>query len=195
MIDATSGLFALLLGRRVKISAVNTDLVPDGPCIIAPNHSSFLDSLVVYRSLRRNHRSEVYFFANSKHFKSLFLKVYARRSHIILLDINSNLHDSLKSLASLLRAGKKVVIFPEGTRTSDGSLGMFKKSFAAIAKAVNVPVVPVAIAGAWELMPRGKKVPGKGTITVTFTKPVSPAKLSEGGIVDKARKAVADVLG
>lgn len=195
MINASSRLFSLLFGGRVRISAVNTDLVPDGACIIAPNHTSFLDSLAVYRSLSKVHRNELYFFANSKHFKSPFLKYYAKRSHIVLLDINANLHSSLRSLASLLREGKKVVIFPEGTRTGDGSLGIFKKSFAAIAKAVNVPVVPVAIAGAWELMPRGKKLPGKGKITVTFTKPIFPAKLPEEKIIAAARKAIVDILG
>src|SRR5699024_2538287 len=62
----------------------------------------------------------------------------------------------------LLKAGVPLLIFPEGTRSRTGKMGSFKIGAAGLAKAVGVPVVPVALIGAYEAMPRGARWPRRG---------------------------------
>lgn len=85
------------------------------------------------------------------------------------------MRESIQKVATLLRSGKNIIIFPEGTRTLDGTLGEFKKTFAILSKELNVPVVPVAIHGAYEALPSGAKLPRPfRRISVRFQPPVFP---------------------
>lgn len=91
------------------------------------------------------------------------------------MDVNKDLKDSILKLAEVLRSGKKVIIFPEGTRSKTGELGEFKKTFAILSKELNVPVVPVAICGASRALPSGRWFPRPFTrIRVNFFQPVYP---------------------
>lgn len=71
-------------------------------------------------------------------------------------------------LSKVLRMGKNIIIFPEGTRTHDGCLSEFKKTFAILSKELNIPVVPVCISGAFEAMPRGSRRPLRRPVKVSF---------------------------
>jgi long-chain acyl-CoA synthetase len=91
------------------------------------------------------------------------------------MDLNRDLKESLQKLAEVLRKGKNIIIFPEGTRTRTGSLGEFKKSFAILSHELNVPIVPVSIEGAYKALPRGSFIPRPWKkIKVKFHKPVYP---------------------
>ena len=91
------------------------------------------------------------------------------------MDINRDLKNSLQKLAEVLKKGKNVIIFPEGTRTHDGQLGKFKKAFAILSSELKIPVVPVSIKGAFEALPRGSIIPRPlKKINVKFLEPVYP---------------------
>ena len=77
-------------------------------------------------------------------------------------------------LAKVLREGHRVIIFPEGARTHDGQTIPFKKTFAILAKELNVPIVPVCIRGAFEALPRGHSFMQPKHIEVTFLPAISP---------------------
>lgn len=67
------------------------------------------------------------------------------------------------------------MIFPEGTRTRNGELGDFKKTFAILSCELNIPIVPVSIKGAFEALPRGSRFPKPFTkVEIDFLPPVSP---------------------
>ena len=70
---------------------------------------------------------------------------------------NRNLKNSILKLSKVLRQGKSIMIFPEGTRTFSGEMGDFKKTFAILAKELNVPIVPVRITGAYRMLKRGTR--------------------------------------
>lgn len=149
--------------------------IPEGPCIIAPNHQSFFDGLFVASFIRWQTMSKTYFYAKKKHVNSWFLRFLASRNNVIVMDVNKDLKDSILKLAEVLRSGKKVIIFPEGTRSKTGELGEFKKTFAILSKELNVPVVPVAICGANRALPSGRWFPRPFTrIRVNFFQPVYP---------------------
>ena len=63
------------------------------------------------------------------------------------MDINKNVRQSLQEMCAVLKKGKNIVIFPEGTRSKDNTMKKFKETFAILSKELNFPVVPVAIEG------------------------------------------------
>ncbi|MBS2211661.1 AMP-binding protein [Carboxylicivirga mesophila] len=150
--------------------------IPEGPCIIAPNHQSYFDGLFVASWLKNKSIRNTYFYAKEKHIKSRFLKFFANRHHIIIMDLNKDLKESIQKMGEALKKKKNLIIFPEGTRSFDGSLGEFKKTFAILSRELNVPIVPVSIKGAVNALPRGSKFPRPfKKVSVEFLKPVYPS--------------------
>jgi len=186
--------FKILSLLKLNIKSSGVENIPDGPCIFAPNHASYLDSIVLYSNLTRKHKNETYFFAKDKNFKNTFTRFFANRSHVILMDINSDLQLSLKKISKVLKNGKKIVIFPEGTRTKTGELSSFKKTFATIAKELNVPISPVAIKGAFEAMPYTAKFPSKGNIFIKFLPTIYPEKNSDSKIAKLVQTIISEAL-
>ena len=98
---------------------------------------------------------------------------------MIAMELNGDLRQSLGLLKDALGQGKTVVIFPEGTRSMDGSLSEFRPAFAQISVETGVPVVPVVIDGAFDVLPRNQRFPSLGkTVKVTFLPPCIPSKES-----------------
>ena len=94
-------------------------------------------------------------------------------------------------MAAALKAGKKVIIFPEGTRTKDGKVGEFKKTFAILSTILNVPVVPVSIVGADKALPIGSKLPRFwAKVTVKFL----PVQYPEGQTVESLSRNVRNTI-
>ncbi len=138
---------------RLKVEGI--DNIPEGPFIIAPNHQSSIDGLFAMIFLKDSVLSDTYSFAKKKHFKSWWRLFLARRTNILIIDINRDLKGVIRQMGGVLKSGKNVIIFPEGTRSRDGKLGKFKKTFAILSRELDVPVVPVAISGAFRALPKG----------------------------------------
>jgi len=165
--------------------------VPDGPCIIAPNHQSYFDGLFVASWLQNKMIRNTYFYAKEKHIKSRFLKYFANRHHIIIMDLNKDLKESIQKMGEALKKQKKLIIFPEGTRSSDGTLGEFKKTFAILSRELNVPIVPVSIKGAVNALPRGSKFPRPfKKVSIEFLKPVYPSGESYENLTELVHKSI-----
>jgi len=167
--------------------------LPDGPCIIAPNHQSFFDGLFVASFLRRKIMKSTYFYAKKKHVNNWFLNFLAKRNNIIVVDLNKGLQESIQKMAEVLRKGKNLIIFPEGTRTKTGQLGEFKKMFAILSKEMNVPVVPVAISGAFNALPSGKKIPKLfSRIEINFLQAVYPQQFTHETLTEEVYDVIND---
>ena len=138
-----------------------------GACILAPNHQSYADAPLVLAGLPWSELGEYYFYATEEHVKSQYRKRMAAKSNVIVME-RSNLKNSILKLAKVLREGHRVIIFPEGARTHDGQTVPFKKTFAILAKELNVPIVPVCIRGAFEALPRGSSFMRPKHIEVNF---------------------------
>ncbi|WP_310601486.1 AMP-binding protein [Desulfobulbus sp.] len=165
----------LLLGCYFRFRTEGRENIPDTPCIIAPNHQSFIDGLLVAAGLKNTLMRRTCFYAKAKHVRNRWLRFLADRNNVVVMDINTDVRESIQKVALLLRGGKNVIIFPEGTRTLNGALGEFKKTFAILSKELNVPVVPVAIRGAFEALPAGSRLPLPfRRISVRFQPPIFP---------------------
>jgi long-chain acyl-CoA synthetase len=169
--------------------------IPSEPCIIVSNHQSFLDGLFVASFLKFAQMRKTFFYAKEKHIRSPFLKFLANRNNIIIMDLNHNLKESIQKMAEVLKKEKNLIIFPEGTRTKDGTLGDFKKTFAILSRELNVPIVPVSIHGAFEALPRGRKFPRPfRQICVEFMKPIYPGNHSYESLSDLVRSNIQNKL-
>ena len=185
-----SSLFKIFFHRRIKISTKGLENLPSGACIIAPNHQSFLDSLILMHGIPGKIRSRIYFLAKEKNFRSPILRFFARHANIIIMDINRDLVHSLQKISAIIRDNNKVVIFPEGARSRDGKLAPFKKTFSIVAKELNVPVVPAVIRGAYDLMPINVKIPRKGKVSVEFLQPIEPQNNDAHSILESTRNMI-----
>ncbi len=179
----------LKLNNRLKI--VGEKNVPKkGPFIIAPNHQSFLDGPIVASGLSCKTLRNSYFFATEEHVKRPVVKSLAKRNNIIIME-KRNLKNSILKLSEVLKLGKNVVIFPEGSRSYDGEMVPFKKTFAILSKELNVPVVPVCIRGAYDVLPRGSKWIKPKKIEVEYLPPVMPENGDTyDSISDKVRDSI-----
>jgi 1-acyl-sn-glycerol-3-phosphate acyltransferase len=96
-----------------------------------------------------------------------------------------------------IRAGASVLLFPEGTRSRDGQLQAFKKGGFHLAIDAGAPIVPVALHGTRELMPRGSLRVKPGRVRVTFGEPIPTAGLKaedRNDLLERVRNQIAEML-
>jgi long-chain acyl-CoA synthetase len=163
-------------------------------CIFSPNHQSFMDALIVASSIKGSILKKTFFIAKEKHFHSGFRRLMAENSNVIIANINSGLKLALQQTAAVLKSGRNMVIFPEGARSRDGSLLPFKKSFAILSKELNVPIVPVAIKGAFESLSIGSRFPRPGKITLRFLKPIYPEGRDYASLLEQTQNTIRQSL-
>ena len=150
----------IILRMYFRLKAEGLENIPSGPIILAPNHQSFFDGLFVATSLKNKIFKSTYFYAKEKHVRKSWVKFIANRHNVIVMDINKDLKSSLQNLAEVLRKGRNIKSFSlrVHVRVTVNSATL-KKTFAILSRELNVPVVPVAIRGAYEALPRGSRFP------------------------------------
>lgn len=167
--------FKVFLKAYNRISIKGAENIPAaGPFIIAPNHQCYLDGAIAMAGVPSKAVAETYFFATENHVKSALRRKLANRNNIIIME-KSNLKTSILKLADVLAQGKNIIIFPEGSRTHDGDVAAFRKTFAILSKELNVPIVPVCIKGAFEAMPRGSVLPKPKKMWLEYLPMVMPS--------------------
>lgn len=177
------------------LKATGIDNIPtDGPAILAANHQSYLDPVLISCALNHRRALNTCFLAKDKHFDTRFRRWFARSSQVMLINPRTRLRQIVPQLGAVLKSGQHLAIFPEGTRTPDGLVRDFKKTFALLASATGTPVVPVAIQGAWEAAPSGKKRPGRIPVTIRFLPPIPAEGKEPGELAREVEAAVRDTL-
>ena len=182
-------LFDLAIKLYFRLKRVNRDKLSDKPQIFVSNHQSFIDSLVLGSLLPAGILYNTVFLAIDWYFKKGLLKLLVSHGHVVLIDINKNIKKSVEEIAANVKAGKNVLIFPEGARTKDGKVAEFKKVFAIIAKELNVDVQCLGIKGAFEAYSRYMKFPKPKKIEVAVLEKFKPEGTYDE-IVEKARNII-----
>ena len=104
---------------------------------------------------------------------------------------------SLERIADLVNEGWSVMIFPEGTRARDGHLGAMRSGIGLLATDLAVPVIPVHIDGAWEILPPGSRLPRRrrdGHVSVRFGAPIHVERGSSvQAATDRIGRAIAEL--
>jgi 1-acyl-sn-glycerol-3-phosphate acyltransferase len=186
---ACSRLWSRLLLRlfRVDVETRGMEHLPRGPAVYAANHSSSLDILLVLAHLPTDPRI---IYKKSLALVPLFGWSIALGGHIAI-DRSSpfRARRSLDEAARRIRAGASVLVFPEGTRSPDGSVRHFKRGSFSLAIEALVPVVPVSLVGVKTLVPRGLWSLRPGRVSLR----VHPAILVSGKTVGEAQALAEEV--
>jgi long-chain acyl-CoA synthetase len=195
----TQNLFKSISKRLLKIyfkfSVIGEEKIPESPFIIAPNHQCFIDGLFVSACISRKIMKNTYFYAKKKHVRGWFLKFLAKKNNVIVMDIDKDVRGSIQKMAEVLKSGKNMIIFPEGTRSKDGKLGDFKQTFSILSRELNVPVVPVVINGGHKALPAGSFFPKLfAKVSVEFLDPVTPGEMSASEIAERVKSLIQEKL-
>jgi 1-acyl-sn-glycerol-3-phosphate acyltransferase len=140
----------------------------EGAAIIAANHASFIDPLVVGASARR----ELNYLARDSLFGNPLLAAVLREVNVVPVDREGGSPAGLKAILDRLLADNAIVLFPEGTRTRDGQLQPARAGIGLIVIKSQAPVVPVRVFGTFEAFNRYMKLPRPRRIAVKFGQPL-----------------------
>ena len=177
---------------RVEVRTEGQQHMPGGPAVYAANHSSSLDILVVLAHLPADVRIV---YKKSLSLVPLLGWSIAVGGHIPIDRSNPfRARRSLRHAAERIRAGTSVLVFPEGTRSSDGSVRHFKRGSFSLALEAGVPVVPVSLVGVKRLVPRGLTTLRPGRLTLRVHPAISASGRSKDdaeALAEETRQVVA----
>ncbi len=154
--EATYGIsmMSMILGYGLRISGVRH--VPKcGPALFIANHQSFFDPLLVGLAVRRH----LSYLARKSLFRQRGFAWIIRMLNAVPIDQEGLGIEGLRTILALLHAGHAVVVFPEGERTHDGALHELQPGIQLLIKRAAAPIVPIAIAGAYDAWPRQRPFP------------------------------------
>ena len=164
-------LFCWLNFVSVKVDG-RQNIDPKTSYVFVANHQGAYDIFSLYGFLGHNFKWMM---------KSSLAKIpfvgYACRSsgHIFVDRTNANsIRQSMDKARKQLSRGMSLVVFPEGSRSRTGRIGAFKRGAFFLATELSLPVVPITIDGAYNILPRSTAFPRPGRITLTIHKPIEP---------------------
>lgn len=157
-------LLSVVLFRLVPYGRQN--LPKKGGFILASNHQSYLDLFFITICLD----FEVSYVAREDLWKSSFFRFITSFFHRIKIKRDEADASAIKKCVDVLKSGRPILMFPEGTRTRDGKLSRFKPGYTLIAKMAEVPVIPVVITGSYGVLPKNAFFPRLCRVKVSFSK-------------------------
>jgi long-chain acyl-CoA synthetase len=181
------GLFRLRVSGAAKLPET-------GAFVITPNHVSDLDGLVIAGALPWSQFRRLYWAGDAvRMFSNPLNRLFCRALHVFPVDANYP-GAVLEAARRVLKAGNVQVWFPEAWRSPDGKLQRFLPGIGQLLLRSGAPAVPAFIEGAFEALPRGRRVPKVRQITVGFgaPQPVETLRVSGPGRTDEER--IADAL-
>ncbi len=166
-------LMRFMFGGYISVKVEGEDRLPKPPFILTPNHTSHLDTISLYHALGKERQENVAVMAARDYFFKNKLMGFFFKSALNAIPVgrSGDFFDGLNCAKQLVDRGRIVLIFPEGTRSVTGQLQPFKPGIGLLVSMLDVPIVPVKLIGPYELWPKGRSTPKRGTITVRFGAP------------------------
>jgi long-chain acyl-CoA synthetase len=158
------------------------------PYLLAANHTSHLDAGAVIVALHEKVDSVAVLSAQDYFFntpwKGWFFKTFF---NLIPFERQGNFLSALRESQCRLSLRNPLLIFPEGTRSTNGELQPFQAGLGLLALKLNIPIVPVYIQGTFQVLPKGKLLPQRHPISVTFGTPLalSPYQAKLGTLTER----------
>lgn len=189
----------LVFRLRCPLRYEGRENLPPPPFLLCANHCSHMDTPALMTAAGGGFGNYAmiaardYFFSGGKrdegggigYHRFMFLVPVERRAS------RDSLRLMFEGCRPHLAAGRNLIIYPEGTRSVDGTIGTMKRGAAALALGLQVPVVPAHIGGTFDCLPKGALVPRKGKVVVRFGKPLLPADYPNDR--SASRKLAADI--
>ena len=172
-----------VIGARVTIEGIEK-IDPKQSYLIMGNHNSFIDIPVLFKTMP----FYTYFIAKKELRKIPLLGWYIEAYGMIYIDRSDRLKakESIAHAGKLVSQGKRIIIFPEGTKSKDGKIAPFKKGGFHLAEQAQVPILPLKIEGARKVWPNKQPFKlGFGSIKVIVGDAIWPDDLKEMEIGDR----------
>ena len=188
MPQPASATFWYLVSRFIQVIALDRfnlqvsgiDKLPsEGAYLICSNHQSYLDAIILASVLPPNVFDKVFAVGTSEIFGEGFMRRLARSVRVVVVDPDANLIPAMRAGAFGLRQGRPLILYPEGERSIDGAPKIFKKGAAILSIHMQLPIVPVAIEGFYEVWPRNKSFQGFKPLKIAFGDPILPPPETE----------------
>lgn len=161
------------LASHLRVEGLD-NLPAQGPYILCSNHQSYLDPVILSSAMHWRVFRQLFAVGTSDIFGSGIMRHVARWLRVIVVDPDSNLISAMRAGAYGLRAGRILILYPEGERSIDGTPRTFKKGAAILSIHLQVPIVPVAIEGFYETWPRGKRFQRFAPLRIVVGEPILP---------------------
>jgi 1-acyl-sn-glycerol-3-phosphate acyltransferase len=147
--------------------------LPDKPpYILAPNHGSAMDYVVVSWAMGKR-KKELFTLTTKLFIDNALTRFWVKvAANAVRVDTEKDFFVALRTGAQVLKAGGSVYIQPEGLNTLDGNLLPFRPGVGVLAVETGVPLVPVYLANTWKALPRGSSFPRPYPVSVSFGKPI-----------------------
>lgn len=163
----------------------------DQSYVFVSNHQSMFDIFIIYGWL-----PNVFKWLMKKELRKVpFVGLACKAAGHIFIE-RASVRSSMESLQEVEQAlvhGVSTVIFPEGTRTSNGEVGRFKRGAFQVALDLSLPIVPISLTGCYELMPKGAKYVTRHPVKMVIGKPIvldEHAKEDPQSAIEMIREAV-----
>jgi 1-acyl-sn-glycerol-3-phosphate acyltransferase len=187
-------LAGLMCGIRVKISG-REKIQPGQAYLFLSNHQGNFDGPVLCHAIPRNWKALI----KREMMRLPVLSLVMKKIQFVPIDrLNpGKAHASIEDAAKLLAAGHSFIAFPEGTRSRDGQLGIFKKGAFIMALKAHMPIMPISIVNSRKIQPPGVYPIRPGTIEVIFHDPISTEKMVLGDrekLIEMTRAAISSGL-
>jgi 1-acyl-sn-glycerol-3-phosphate acyltransferase len=174
--EATARLFGPVFGwymRGPRVQGAEHLARLDEPVIVCPTHGSHLDTSALRLALGSHYRRRLAPAVAADYFQASRVRWFFAAWLGAFPFVRSASPDSMAAAEALLARGWNILVFPEGTRTRTGDVGVFKPGVGLIAKRSGRPVLPVKIIGTHEILPVGARRPHRGQVEVRFGAPMS----------------------
>ena len=175
-------------GVRVSVSGLE-QLDPGRSYVLAANHQSIYDIPILFAALPLQLR----IVAKASLGSFPFLGWHLQRTGHLLVDRKNPGADIVEKMKRLARESHSLIVFPEGTRSLDGSVGRFKKGSFVVAIDAQLPVVPVSVAGSRHVMGKGQLMVRQGDVRVTVHEPIPTAGVTRQQVIEFGNR-VRDVV-
>jgi 1-acyl-sn-glycerol-3-phosphate acyltransferase len=182
-----------VVGPYLHLQAEGVEHVPDSsPVIIASNHLSFIDSIVIPISVPR----PVYYLGKADYFDSWRTRWFFEGAGVVPIrrEGSGSGDAALQTGTRILQSGDVVGIYPEGTRSPDGRLYRGKTGPVRMALSAGVPVVPCAVIGTDRAQPTGQYAVSRYPVTVRFGRPLDFARYADQADDPFALRSATDEL-
>ena len=161
------GVFLFKLLFRFHVTGKNA-IPGKGGILIVSNHVSYLDPLMLAAASPR----PLYFFAKSGLFKNSLFGWLIRMLHAFPVHQDRLDKDAIERAIRELKKGKALVVFPEGTRSTDDRIHPGQAGAGFFAVKAGVPVLPVYLRGTYEALPPGRRMIRPKKVSIHFGKPL-----------------------
>jgi long-chain acyl-CoA synthetase len=173
-------LIKLIWQLRSPIKVEGVENIPrQGAYLLCSNHQSFLDPLMLIAVLPFSLLLKMFAVGTSEIFGTGLMRKVAQALRVVVVDPDANLIPAMRAGAFGLRQGLGLMLYPEGERSIDGTPKTFKKGAAILSIHLQVPIVPIAIDGAYESWPRGKSFQKFAPIKLKIGAPLQPPPESQ----------------